>query len=531
MIYACSEEGVAVVPYGGGTSVVGGLEPLRGRYGALISLDLGRLEGLRVVRRALARRRGCAAGRGCRRPTTRSARTASRSATRRRATSGRPSAAASRRAPPGQSSTGHGRIEDNVVALRCATPVGALATLAVPATAAGPSLKRLVIGSEGSLGRDHEVGLRVRPLPRRAALRGLVRALLRRGRGRAAAARAGRARARRRPAVRRGRDAACRWRWPARGGLKGLAGRALLRARGYAEGCLMICGWEGDADRDRAPPRRRGALLKRAGAMAAGRAPGARLAGLALRRPAPARRPARPRRARRDARDGDDAGPTSRHLNGAVTRRARGHAGRAAGDVPRLAPVRDRRLALLHGAGGAGRATTRSRSGSAAKAAATRRDRRHRRHDLATTTRSARTTRRGCRRRSARWGTTCCARSRSAATRPGIMNPGKLLLVAALLAAAGGAPTSTTWPGFSALPSVSRVTTTCLTFASQRGNLRGPRCAGRWCRAGRWRRPAGAKPSRCGRAGAREPDGVGLAALFAGMPVPSRVKASAAGRV
>ena len=46
VIYACSEEGVAVVPYGGGTSVVGGLEPLRGRFGALISLDLGRLEGL-----------------------------------------------------------------------------------------------------------------------------------------------------------------------------------------------------------------------------------------------------------------------------------------------------------------------------------------------------------------------------------------------------------------------------------------------------------------------------------------------------
>src|SRR3954469_14623376 len=37
----CAEEGVAVVPVGGGRSVVGGLEPLRGGRDALVSLDLG----------------------------------------------------------------------------------------------------------------------------------------------------------------------------------------------------------------------------------------------------------------------------------------------------------------------------------------------------------------------------------------------------------------------------------------------------------------------------------------------------------
>src|SRR3954452_24070249 len=36
----CAEVGVAVVPFGGGTSVVGGLEPLRGGRDALVSLDL-----------------------------------------------------------------------------------------------------------------------------------------------------------------------------------------------------------------------------------------------------------------------------------------------------------------------------------------------------------------------------------------------------------------------------------------------------------------------------------------------------------
>ncbi len=39
VLQLCAEEGVAVVPFGGGTSVVGGLEPLRGRFEAL---DLAR---------------------------------------------------------------------------------------------------------------------------------------------------------------------------------------------------------------------------------------------------------------------------------------------------------------------------------------------------------------------------------------------------------------------------------------------------------------------------------------------------------
>ncbi|WP_197506606.1 FAD-binding protein, partial [Mycobacterium sp. E136] len=36
----CSEYRIAVVPFGGGTSVVGGLDPLRGEFRAVISLDL-----------------------------------------------------------------------------------------------------------------------------------------------------------------------------------------------------------------------------------------------------------------------------------------------------------------------------------------------------------------------------------------------------------------------------------------------------------------------------------------------------------
>src|SRR6202000_2649876 len=38
LIDACASHGVAVVPFGGGTSVVGGVEPLRGPHEALIRL-------------------------------------------------------------------------------------------------------------------------------------------------------------------------------------------------------------------------------------------------------------------------------------------------------------------------------------------------------------------------------------------------------------------------------------------------------------------------------------------------------------
>src|SRR4051812_7166979 len=40
VLTACAEAGVAVVPYGGGTSVVGGLDAFAGAHSAVVSLDL-----------------------------------------------------------------------------------------------------------------------------------------------------------------------------------------------------------------------------------------------------------------------------------------------------------------------------------------------------------------------------------------------------------------------------------------------------------------------------------------------------------
>ena len=49
VLEACAGAGVAVVPFGGGTSVVGGLEPLRNGFEALVSLDLGALDALETL--------------------------------------------------------------------------------------------------------------------------------------------------------------------------------------------------------------------------------------------------------------------------------------------------------------------------------------------------------------------------------------------------------------------------------------------------------------------------------------------------
>ena len=42
----CSRHRIAVVPFGGGTSVVGGLDPIRGEFDSVVTLDLRRLDAL-----------------------------------------------------------------------------------------------------------------------------------------------------------------------------------------------------------------------------------------------------------------------------------------------------------------------------------------------------------------------------------------------------------------------------------------------------------------------------------------------------
>ncbi len=159
----CAAEGIAVVPFGGGTSVVGGVEPLRGPHERLVSLDLTLLREAEVDRRSLTARLGA----GLRGPEAEAALNAAGVVlghypqSFEYATIG--GFAATRSA--GQASSGYGRFDALVTGVRLIAPGGDLRTLETPHTAAGPALRELVVGSEGVLGAIPEVTVRVRPLP------------------------------------------------------------------------------------------------------------------------------------------------------------------------------------------------------------------------------------------------------------------------------------------------------------------------------------------------------------------------------
>jgi alkyldihydroxyacetonephosphate synthase len=160
----CAAEGVAVVPFGGGTSVVGGVEPQRGSHARLVSLDLGQLRQVEVDRRSLTARLGA----GLRGPEA-EAELAKHGLilghypqSFEYATIG--GFAATRSA--GQASSGYGRFDSLVSSVRLIAPAGELSTLETPHTAAGPALREVVVGSEGVFGIIPDVTVRVRPAPR-----------------------------------------------------------------------------------------------------------------------------------------------------------------------------------------------------------------------------------------------------------------------------------------------------------------------------------------------------------------------------
>ena len=286
VLRACAEAGAAVIPFGGGTSVVGGVAPERGRWETAVSLDLGGLEGLIDVDPCsrLARVRA-----GTRLPELDHAlgahalRLGHLPQSYEWATAG--GCAATRSA--GQASTGFGRFEDLVAAVRCATPAGELATLNAPASAAGPDLRALVLGSEGTLGAITELDLRVRPV---AAEHRYEAWLLRSFDAGCEALRA-LAQAEVAPDVTRlsdEHDTRATFALAGEGDFARRAGGAALRALRYRPGCLLVAGWEGevgDIARRRAPAAR---SLRAAGALPLGRGPGeawraARFAGPYLR--------------------------------------------------------------------------------------------------------------------------------------------------------------------------------------------------------------------------------------------------------
>ncbi|MCU1691392.1 MAG: linked oxidase domain protein [Frankiales bacterium] len=154
--------GVPLVPFGGGTSVVGGVEPTG--LEAPVSLDLGRLSGLVDVDRTsravrlLAGTLGPDAERALR-PHGLTLRFYPQSFE--RSTVG--GWVATRAA--GHFSTGPTHVDDLVQSVRAVTPVGAWESRRLPASGAGPSPDRLLLGSEGTLGIVTSAWLRAQPRP------------------------------------------------------------------------------------------------------------------------------------------------------------------------------------------------------------------------------------------------------------------------------------------------------------------------------------------------------------------------------
>ena len=157
---------VAVIPYGGGSSVCGGVEPAVGEsYEGVISLDMERLGRLVEVDR-----------------TSRAARIQAGALGPELEAQLKPHGLTLRHFPQsfefstlggwiatraaGHYAMQHTHIDDFVECTRMVTPSGVLQTRRLPGSGAGPAPDRLVLGSEGTLGVVTEAWLRLQDRPR-----------------------------------------------------------------------------------------------------------------------------------------------------------------------------------------------------------------------------------------------------------------------------------------------------------------------------------------------------------------------------
>ncbi|NJC72092.1 FAD-binding oxidoreductase [Planosporangium thailandense] len=164
VLAACAAHRVAVVPFGGGTSVVGGLRAGRGGYAGVVALDLARLDQLHdvdPVSRTATFDAGVRAPRAEELLSGHGFTLGHFPQSFERATLGGFAATRS----SGQASSGYGRFDQMVVGLRVATPAGDLRVGRAPHTAAGPDLRQVFLGSEGAFGVITEVTVQIRPTP------------------------------------------------------------------------------------------------------------------------------------------------------------------------------------------------------------------------------------------------------------------------------------------------------------------------------------------------------------------------------
>jgi alkyldihydroxyacetonephosphate synthase len=272
LLALCTRASLAVVPFGGGTSVVGGVAPLRGSHRGVLALDMSSMASLLTLDEESAT---VTIQAGMRAPALERELGASG------LTLGHypqsfeyvslGGCAATRSA--GQASTGYGAIDKLVLGLRVVAPATDIELQALPASAAGPGLRQLLVGSEGTLGVISELSLRVRPVPAERIYEGVFFEDFTTG------AQTLRAMAREHvlPDVARVSDeqeTRMSLALAGSGGVKGHLGRMYIGARGYGHGCLAILGFEGTRE-DVAFRRGRALQIVRAhGGLAVGRSPG-----------------------------------------------------------------------------------------------------------------------------------------------------------------------------------------------------------------------------------------------------------------
>ncbi|MFC6013206.1 FAD-binding oxidoreductase [Nocardia lasii] len=164
----CAAHEIAVVPFGGGTSVVGGVDPVRGRFDTVIALDLRRLDTIDAVDPVSGTATLGAGLTGPRAEELLGAHGLSLGHFPQSFEFASIGGFAATRSS-GQASAGYGRFDDMVEHLVVATPQGTLDLGRAPASAAGPDLRELFVGSEGTLGIITSVTVRVHPVPETTA--------------------------------------------------------------------------------------------------------------------------------------------------------------------------------------------------------------------------------------------------------------------------------------------------------------------------------------------------------------------------
>ncbi len=161
--------GAAVIPFGGGTSVVGGVGPVRdGSHAGVVSIDLKALDRvLEIDRTSLAARIQA----GATGPRLESQLARHGLTLRHFPQSFQFSTLGGWIATRagGHFATLYTHIDDLVESIRALTPVGEWESRRLPGSGAGVSPDRMLLGSEGTLGVITEAWMRVRPRPRQRA--------------------------------------------------------------------------------------------------------------------------------------------------------------------------------------------------------------------------------------------------------------------------------------------------------------------------------------------------------------------------